>query len=58
MEYVTFVTSIAIYTTVAKEVLQEAEILKIVNHPHIARLTDILEDSEEEKLYLSNSFPI
>lgn len=35
------------YTTAAEEVFNELKILKIVNHPHIAKLIEIIQDEEE-----------
>jgi len=35
------------YTTAAEEVFNELKILKMVNHPHISKLIEIIQDEEE-----------
>ena len=41
-----------VYTTVADEVRRQVEVWKQLNHPRIANLHEIIDDEEEEKLYL------
>jgi hypothetical protein len=40
------------YTSAADEVRNEVQVLRLLHHPFIAELKEIIEDEEEEKIYL------